>query len=195
MKLSIIILILLNSVLLEAQNDSLIFEKNFKLKNGIYTSYIEVLNNNPTYHNCILKVKSFSFFGGKRTYCYIDVFEETHDYIDSLFLIVQNEEVAINYKNLFYKLILKGSISTFYTTKNYFDYYSGEQKYKDKLYYIDLCTGEIKRLTPRNIETLIKRDSILYKEFSRVSNVKKKKTLYSYILKYNLRNPIYINTK
>jgi hypothetical protein len=99
----------------------------------------------------------------------------------------------VYYKNQFYKLILKGPVSTFYTETTV-TYASGYTDKNDKLYFVDLVTGKIDRLTPDNIDFVIKRDADLYSKFSDLPESQKRKTLYSYILKYNQNNPIFIKT-
>ncbi len=61
------------------------------------------------------------------------------------------------------------------------------------LYFFDIKTGIVEKLNPTNINKIIMRDNLLYSNYSTISNSKKKKTLYSYILKFNKNNPIYVN--
>jgi hypothetical protein len=159
---------------------------------GVYTQNIQVLLNEPKYskHEVVAEV---DVLFGKLKFYYIGEASDKHPLTDSIFAFVEQGKLLVYYKNEFHKLILKGPISTFYIEKTT-QYSSGYIDKDDKLYFVDMMTGEIDRLTPDNIDKVIKRDEELYSIFSSSSDSRKRKTLYSYILKYNQNNPLYIKT-
>jgi hypothetical protein len=175
------------------QSDSTLFDNTFKFKDGVYRTYKELLKNEPKYLNYRIDAKADGLFG-KITFVIYDQMLNMQPFEDSVFAYVNNGTLAIFYMNHFYKLILKGTISTFYIeTINV--YSSGYTTKDDKLFFVDLMTGTIDKLNPSNINEFIKRDNELYSTYSTASESKIRKTLYSFILKYNQRNPLYIRTK
>jgi hypothetical protein len=59
-------------------------------------------------------------------------------------------------------------------------------------YLFDFETGELWEYDVPGVKELIKNDSVLYREFDKLRNSTKKKLMFSYIRKYNERNPLYI---
>ena len=69
---------------------------------------------------------------------------------------------------------------------------TGFNNYTDVLDYVDLKTGKTNLLKPQNITEIFFHDPELYNEFNRLSESKQRKLIYSYVLKFNKRNPLYI---
>jgi hypothetical protein len=88
----------------------------------------------------------------------------------------------------------KGAISTFIVEKTR-NQYPGYMEEVQKVFFYDLKTGIIDKLTPNNAENFLMRDNELYTTFSDLNMIQKNKMIYSYILKYNTRNPIYIKSE
>jgi hypothetical protein len=153
-----------------------VFNNQVTLNDGIYISYEEILNDSPKYPNYNLGAQENSF----------DTIEET------LFAYVHNGALYILYKNNFFKIIIRGTISVFYNEMKYSYYPYGFTYSEDKIFFVDFMNGNIKTLNLKNIEGIIMRDKVLYDEFLKLSNSKKRKSLLPYILKYNNRNPVYI---
>jgi hypothetical protein len=189
MKYSLTAFFLLLTFSLRAQ-DSTLFDSKFKFKEGIYTSYTEVLKNSPKFQVSLLDVKVEPFFGNVSIY-YYDKLGKQKKFTDSLFAIVHEGKFGIIYRKQFNKLILTGPISTF-IIRTYYNDVAGNPHNIDRLFYVDLMTGNIEELYQRSISDVIKRDMSLFHEFEEMSTSKRAKTLYKFILKYNLRNPIYI---
>jgi hypothetical protein len=192
MKNILFIVILLNYLPLYAQSDSVQLDSKFHFKNGIYSSYIEVLNNNPKYPDFLLETRRSSevIFGGS-DYIFYNKLLNKQPYTDPLFAFVDDGVLLVYYKKDFHKLILTGAISTFFTEMTT-HFSNGYTTTDANLYFLDLITGNIDKLNPENIDSIIKRDSRFYTDYSSISYSDKKKILYSYVLKYNKRNPIYI---
>lgn len=192
MRYFLIIIFLTCSALLYAQRDSVIFDNQIKLKEGIYTSFSEIIANNPKYQNCSFETKGNFLFGKKLLIYYSDRFGNKFKFDDRILLVVHDGIRYVKFKKKFNKLILTGTISTFFIEKTYHDYRTGYTGTEDKLYFVDLKTNMIKRLKPIRIREIFRRDNILYSDYQSISDSKKRKTLYFYVLKYNMRNPIYI---
>lgn len=76
------------------------------------------------------------------------------------------------------------------------DYYQFPERNKPvtKLYQLlmDFNNGTIMEFNIESTELLLKKDNTLYTEFTRLSNKKKNELMFSYIRKFNERNPLYI---
>lgn len=59
-------------------------------------------------------------------------------------------------------------------------------------YLLDFETGELWEYDVQGIKSLIEDDAELYQEYRKLRNSVKKKLMFSYIRKYNERNPLYI---
>jgi len=188
----IIFLFLLLPEFLLSQDDMSLFNNQIVLNEGIYTSLSEVLNNSPKYYDCQFEAKVDFWFGNTSIY-YTDKSGTRHELNDTILLVVENGNKYVKYKKGFCKLIKVGAISTFmidHTIK----YSNGYQNTLTTLLFWDIQTGVMDILNVKNMDEILKRDSYIYSIYSGVPDSKKKKTLYSYVLQYNSRNPIYIRT-
>jgi hypothetical protein len=92
-----------------------------------------------------------------------------------------------------------------YYPYNYYDpysyYYSRRHSYRTPKeepglvldqYLMDFDTGELWDYNVQGVLEMIKKDAELYREYSKLRNRVKKKLMFSYIRKYNERNPLYI---
>lgn len=170
--------------------DSVIFDKDTYMESGIYTEVDQLKTNSPKYYNYKTDYSAFKLLSENPAYNYYDNQGEHIKYRDTLFAYSEGGELVIYYKKWWRKLITKGAICTFFV-----DIHSGMETIKlSYMYYFDFNTGKI-GYVPNNqerLDRLFKRDSELYNEFSSLSKSKKKKQYFSYILRYNERNPIYI---
>ena len=186
----IILLLFFLPEFLFSQEDALIFNGKTVLKEGVYTTISEVLSNSPKYHDCRFEVK-VDFWFGKTSIFYFDASGTQHEFNDTILFVVEEGNRYVNYKNHFCKLILTGAISTFYIENT--TVYSSQTSYTHtNLYFWDIQTGIMDKVNITNLDEILRRDNSIYSTYSGVSDSVKKKTLYSYILKYNARNPIYM---
>ena len=167
-----------------SQSTEDIFNNKFILRNGIYASYKEILENSPKYPDCSLKV-DYTFFD-TTYYNYIDEHSNIREYNDTLFAVVNNGILYIRHNARLIVVFIKGAISIFNTGSNPIALSD------DNFFIVDLMNGSIKRLNIKNLEEIIMRDNGLYDEYSRLTKSEKRKLLYPYILRYNERNPIVI---
>ena len=193
MRYLLIVILTLNCFALHAQTESAAFDAKFKFQNGIYTSKAEIMNNEPKYPDCALEVDGYSLFG-KASFNYYNESSEMQPYTDSLYAFVKSGILTIYYGHEFRKLIVTGAISLFYieSTVSYTYTYAHTD---DRLFYFDLITGDIGKLNSLNMNEIFKRDPVVYSAYSQLSVLKGKKALYSTVINYNKRNPIYIRTE
>jgi len=190
MKYLALFIFLISSEFLLAQDEVSVFDNQIKLEEGVYTSLSEILENSPKYYDCRFEYKVDYWFGKTSIY-YFDKTGTRHEFNDTILLIVEDGVRYVNFKNHFCKLILTGAISTFYIENTYL-YANGQNLVDTRLYFWDVLTGLINKLNRNTIDEVLQRDNFIYSTYSGISDSKKEKTLYSYILKYNSRNPILI---
>jgi hypothetical protein len=193
MKYILICLSIFKTFLVYGQIDSTVFDRNFNFKNGIYSTYAEVLSNNPKYPGYKIDHNA-QFYYSKIQFYYFDRDLNKQPFNDSVFAIAEEGILFVKYKNQLFKLMNKGAISTFIVEKTR-NQYPGYMEEVQKVFFYDLKTGIIDKLTPNNAENFLMRDNELYTTFSDLNMIQKNKMIYSYILKYNTRNPIYIKSE
>lgn len=174
-----------------AQDGSAAFDSKFEFRNGIYSSKNEVLENNPKYPDCTPEVRSRSLLGVITSFNYYTAESEKKVFADSLYAYAKNGILVIYAGDDFRRLVVTGPISLFYTESTV-SYANGYSHTDDKLYFIDWLTGQTGKMNWRNLSEVFKRDYMLYAEYLKLSDARRKKTLYAGIIKYNKRNPIYI---
>jgi hypothetical protein len=183
----LLFILLLKPGIFYCQSDSAVFDRDFRFRTGIYTSYREVLENAPKYPDCSPEIKVDPWFG-RVSLNYYDRQHMKNPLPGDIFACAHSGEIYIWYAGRFNRLIMKGAISAFYD-ELVIDYMTGYSESYYKTYFVDLETGNIERMYPENVDGVIQRDSLLFAEYSKLSYPKKRKILYSYILKYNSRNP------
>ena len=193
MRFIVLFILFAGSFTLFAQNENAPFNSKFRLKNGIYTSNKEILNNDPRYPDYTLELYSHPLFGEAKFNYYSDD-SIKKPYTDRLFALVKNGILVIYFRNEFRRLVVTGPVSIFFTeiTTSYANGYSHTE---DKMYYFDLKTGNIDKLNPGNLKEIFMRDHFLFTAYSKSSDSRKKRTLYATVIKYNQRNPILISTE
>jgi hypothetical protein len=76
-----------------------------------------------------------------------------------------------------------------------YDFYGGpDVRYQDEIrqFLIDFENQKVIDFNVPNCEYIIKRDSLLFKEFDKLRKRKKNKLMFYYIRQYNERNPLYL---
>jgi hypothetical protein len=63
--------------------------------------------------------------------------------------------------------------------------------YTTNQHILDFETGVVQEFNVLSMETLLKRDEVLYNEFVSLSKRKKKESVFIFLRKYNDRHPIY----
>jgi len=190
--------------------DSAVFDNNVKLKNGIYTTLVELQFNSPKYEDCELDLENQRSEISFLNLNYITSGQVRKPYEDDIFATVVEGRLFIFYHNYLSAVFLKGAISTFILnemiTRTYYPsttqstygnpmYASPPTTYTDvetNIYFLDFKTGDIKEVDIDNLDPIIERDSVLYESYQKIKSDPKNKKSYPYISLYNTRNPIYV---
>ena len=195
---------------LQAQ-DSIAFNKDFRLYEGIYLSYQDFRYNWPIpKEKIITKINKdqLDFYSNLVEGDFID-FRERDGSItkispEKIWGYCQNNTIFINRDNNFFRIPLFGSISNFIGTVDVVNYSPGydpfmnapmnsnAQKTKEiRQYLFDFYSGEIVQFSAEKLEEFLKRDDTIFKEYSLLNKKKKKEQATKYIRMYNEKHIVY----
>ena len=182
--------------------DSVKFDKHTYFEPGIYTNLNQLFINTPKYYDYKIISESKNIVADKLFF--FDNQGNQIEFNDTVFAYIEENGFYNYYKGDLHLLSSKGSISIFFIghTLAYgrnvsivFEANAPIVTEAVAMYYFDIKSGVINWIQPNHpelLEPLFVRDKELYDEFSNLSKSKKKKRYYSYILKYNERNPFYV---
>jgi len=211
-----IVLFILLSVNISAQvnktpDGSVKYSPAFKFKDGIYTNFLQVKQNQPIPKSQIvtdIDYAAFDFYDrlleGKTITIY-DNLGVNQEIETKLIWGFSNKGVLyINLNDEYNRIPVFGSISHFIANKTYIDYdphsYNSYNRYSYDpyttktvmmQYLLDFGSGKLYDFNYKSVELLIASDIDLYEEFSKLSNRKKKKLQFLYVRKYNQKHPVY----
>ncbi|MEO5645082.1 MAG: hypothetical protein ABIQ40_11345 [Bacteroidia bacterium] len=208
MRTLFILSVILCSVL-QAQTDSVIYNSDFKFKEGIYLTFQSFRDNKPVPKNAIVS----NYNKAEIDFLRKVMSTKTISYRDSSGMVweiapgkvwgfCENNSVYIRYNGDFNKIVVMGSICHF--TALYTTYLSGGPTSAGaattgapvesvQQYVLDMQTGKVLDFVLPNIEELYARDEALYKEFMGLKKGKRRKLLFFYLRKYNERHPVYFS--
>ncbi len=187
---------LLISVISSAAAQTSQFNNTFPLRDGIYVTYKELLNNAPSFPNCILLVNANKYEVNKDelSYCFKGMEDQVTPYTSELFAIVEDGKFLIYYQKQLLPVFSKGTLCRFIysreTTLSYKNQYQAE--FKSDMCVLDIQTGEIYKLNKDNLGRSMKRDASLYATYLNTKPGRKNKNLFKYITDFNTKNPTYI---
>ncbi len=207
--LSISFLFLLNTI--HAQTDTtgkIRYSRDFKFKDGVYVSFEDFKNNQPSYS--IFRINNTSKSSGNLR---IEVACKKSDdgkwcSIDKFWGYCSKGNVYIyqGYASYFFRLQIIGALIhyigfegfnyNYYDRNfNYYDYYMPTTAVPNfSEFFLDFETGESYVFSYRIFRDFLKaKDEELYKE---LMNTKKKRKIYThFLMKYNKKHPIYFNNE
>ena len=213
-KIPFIILLLLTTGFSFAQSDSVQFDRNFVLSEGIYLNYFDFRTNQPISKEVIKSKEDktqLDFLGktiDKSGYIAFSFEGITHIInTDSIWGYCQNNTIYINYAHNFCRVPVFGNISHFIATvevivnNNFYGgpYYSSygmnasgmPLKTKEiRQFMLDFYSGQIVEFDLDNMLIILSRDKKLYDEFTALKRRKQKDMMGLYIRKYNEAHPI-----
>jgi hypothetical protein len=196
------------------------FNEDFRFKDGIYFNIEDVKRNNPLPKERIvtnLDENDYKFFETLLENESISVLDEmglkVEIKVNSIWGFSQNGMLFIKHNGQFNRIPVFGNICHFIADKTYIDnrnnpynynyssnyynpyYYPNSQTVKTELrqYLLDMETGKIMDYTNENLEIILARDKVLYEEFIKLSNKKKRQLKFLYLRKYNDNNPFYFS--
>lgn len=210
MKLPYFLLFFLFSFEVYSNPDSIKYERSFAFEEGIYLNFWQFRNNDPVPkeslisdyskndNEFILKVLS------KNSVSFIDSAGAEHKVrVRDIWGYSINREVFIRTGDAFSKVQIIGSICHFVGS---FESYSTlpdpiygqpqmRTEYRKEQAVIDMQTGNIMQFTVSTMETLLKKDEQLYKEFTSLKNKKKRSSIFIFMQKFNRKHPLYFPSR
>jgi hypothetical protein len=210
-KIEYLILSFLVVVLKLQSQDSVMYSRDFRLYEGIYTSYQEFRYNWPIDKNKIvtnLPKDQLDFFS-KLTESDIIEYKERDGSLakvktEKIWGYCQNNVIFINQDKNFFRIPVFGAISNFIGTVEVLSYSPGYDPFMNtpmnstahktreiRQYLFDFYSGEVVQYSLEKLEEYLKRDEVLYKEFMLLSKKKKKEFAFKYMRLYNDKHPVY----
>lgn len=203
-----------------SESDTLIkYTPEFKFKEGLYTSFSDVIYNSPIPKGRIVTDVDYNnndFFTkvlGKSKVFYIDnVGNKITLNPNKIWGYSRNGFLYVRIGEGYYRITLIGSCSHFVAYKTYetrtnpSPYYNSYQyPYNNspvvtthtemQQYILDFRTGRIIEYDVEGIEIILMNDPELHDEYMQLSNKKKKQLKFVFIRKYNQRNPLFLIKK
>ncbi len=180
------------------------FDKHFVFRNGIYLSFDEFKENNPSITD--FKVVRSSQFSGEVFLEYQCVDESTGVlktcYAQKCWGYAQNNNVYISQgiSGYFFRLHIIGALIHFYSVElysmPYYDYSYGYPAYRtnrraeNREFVIEFNSGRKFEFNYRNFSRfLMENDRELYDELQNTK--RKKKMIYHFLIRYNEKHPVY----
>ena len=198
-----------------AQSDSLVaYDYSFSFKSGIYLNFNDFRNNSPLPFESLTypDYSNNDFFDALDTISYI-TYNDKHGIsitlpYSSIWGFSKNGKPYIFWSEKTNLIPYVGSVCHFITSVKVL-YSSYHDPFYDPYYYnpsnrvyeseelrqflIDMETGEILEYNLKNVETILKREPLIYDEFNKLSKRKKNKQLFYFVRLYNERRPLMLN--
>jgi hypothetical protein len=193
----------------------------FQLKEGFYLNFVDLKLNQPIVKKQIIDNGNQDvldyFTQLVKNYDTILILNKAGENkkiaIDSIWGYCQNNQIYTKYGNEFFKVPLFGNASTYLI----FVKQTTPRAYNPMLYdpyfnnaypgfgmnntnsttlvtiqmLLDMQTGTIDEFSLADLETILARDTSLFKEYSNLSKKKRKQKAIFYLRKYNMLHPIY----
>jgi len=205
-----------------AQSDSVAYNTEFTLREGIYLSYTDFRKNRPVPKEEIQSKEDktqLDFIG--KTLADNKEVSILHDSAESrietkkIWGYSQNNTLYLNYESKFYRVPVFGNISHFLGTVEVYNYsnsgmyggiggmYGGGMygmgapiKQREMRQFIfDFYSGDIMDYNLPNVEMLVSRDLKLYEEFMQLKKKKRREMMMMYVRKFNAAHPVYFPVK
>jgi hypothetical protein len=206
-KITLLLLLLIPPFFGFAQTDSIAYTAGMSMEDGIYMSYADFINNKKIgkdQFNSKQNKDQLEFIAKELANETISV---TIDDIERRFRskevwgYFQNNTFYINYKDDFYRVPVFGSISylvayvtvispAFYDPRYALTSPASSSK-ELKEFLMNFYDGVLIEFKQQTAEELISRDQVLYDEYKKLSNKKKKDEIYRYIRRFNEAHPVY----
>ncbi len=133
--------------------------------------------------------------------------------VDSIWGFCQNNQIYVQFRRQFFKIPLFGNASTYLifvqqTSQRAFSPWLNDPYFNNAYsgfgmnnmntstvvtiqMLLDYKTEQVEEFSLATLEAILKRDEVLYKEFSKLKKKKKKEKAIYYLRKYNMLHPIY----
>lgn len=199
-----------SSIPIFSQQKTVQYGADFEFKEGIYLSVFNFRSNSPISPARIVfssnrNDKDFlKYVLNKATFVFLDSSgREQRMNTGEAWGYSSNGHVYINHGMDFNRVTVIGSICHFVATipmkVGMSDPFYSNQPFRDPEQYtyvteqmvIDLESGKVFPFSVENMEVLLSRDEILYKEFTALKKKQKRDSIFVYLRKYNTKYPVY----
>jgi hypothetical protein len=210
-KIIIVLLFYFNTIEVFSQRDSIVFSREVDMKDGIYLTIEQFKTNDPILKSNIVDLKTnlidyIPNWKPNNVISYIDSSgREINVRQERIWGFCQNKTIYYNNHGSFCRLPVVGSLCHFVDQykSTYYEPLSNEMGYSNYPVYryeetalrqivLDISTGKTHEFNVENMELLLKKDEVLYKEFMALKRKRKKNSIFIYLLKYNEAHPLYI---
>ena len=186
------------------------YTNEYVFKDGLYLSFDQVINNNPTsferiingdknidnWLDNILKLKVITILDDFGVQQKIDV--------NKIWGYCKSKALYVYWNNDFYRIPYVGRIAHYVATQTvrmdyypdpYYGYYPGMtpsyETNKIVQNIIDFESGKSYPFSLEVVQSFLMKDNVLFEEFNQLKKSKKRQLLFLYIRRFNERNPIY----
>ena len=196
----------------ESAKETVRYDYSFEFKDGVYTSFFSFRNNSPVpFSRIVSPAYDDDFFKNLLKAETISFYDENGTLNEmprkTIWGYANNGKPNIYWLNKFNLIPYIGTISHFVSTELVTHYVGGTMMYDPMYipstqsytteelvhYFINMNTGEITTYSSKNLLELIKDDTELYNEYSKLGKRKRSKSIMEYLQKYNRKHPIYFN--
>lgn len=205
------LLMVLSSMVLCSQTDSVIYNKDLRLEDQIFLTYQDFREMAGLKKDHIISKEERE----QLEFLSKVLFEQTVSYKEGEEILtiksgdvwgyLQNNTFYVNYKGDFYRVPVFGSISYlvanvtvvnpgFYDPR--FGYSTGSTTTKElREFLMSFYDGQIEPFTLKRAEELLSTDVQIYAEYSKLIRRKKKEQIYSFLRKFNQAHPVYFQKR
>ncbi|MEO6303054.1 MAG: hypothetical protein ABIP51_07760 [Bacteroidia bacterium] len=199
---------LLLTYILPSQTDSVQVPLDLNITDGVFLTYADFRFNKGISKEQIISTNNkdqLDFIGKtleKETFIFQDSQKTTTISSNSVWGYFQNKTLYINYKGVFYRVPVFGSVCYLVATVEivgvgfYDPMYgagvnNGGRRQEIREFLINFYDGIITEFRMDEAEFLLGRDKELFVEYKKLSRRKQKEQIFRYIRKYNDKHPVY----
>lgn len=199
------------SLITLAQSDSIAYSRDYEFTEGFFLAVDQFKNNHPVLKSSIIsgipkdQLDFMKQVVEQKNMVFADS-KGVEQKIETLTIwgYCQNRSVYINFNKQFNKLIVIGTLCHFTamvaTSVGFRDpmgYGAGLNNTVDELrqYVFDAQTNKVFDFNVKNMEMLLKNDTMLYEQFMALKKREKPDVIFVYLRKFNEKHPLYLHKK
>lgn len=208
MKQFLTIIYVFFSLITCAQSDSIVYSRDYEFSEGFFLAMGQFKNNDPILKSSIIsgipkdQLDFMKQLVEQKNIVFTDS-KGVEQKIETLTIwgYCQNRSVYINFNKQFNKLIVIGTLCHFTamvaTSVGFRDpmgYGTGLNNTVDELrqYVFDTQTNNVFDFNVKNMEMLLKNDTVLYDQFMALKKREKPDVIFVYLRKFNEKHPLYL---
>lgn len=198
---------LIDLMFLPAQVDSVVYDANKPLPDGVFLTYWDFRHNQAVMKDQVVSDMNPELldYVGKALEKEKLVYKQAGNTLNmaskEVWGYVQNGTYYVNYNGKFYRIPVFGAISYFIANVEVrqsgfydprFGTYTGSMVTQEQReFYMNFYDGVLRELKQEEVERILKKDKALYEEFSALGKRKQKEQLYRFIRRYNESHPVH----